>query len=325
LGMLRGIMGAIVVASIAAFIAVEKRVKEPILRLEFFKNRNFLILTSVAMFVGAAMLGSIIYLTQFNQQVYNASPTTSGLMLLPMIAGLMATSIGTGQLVSKTGKYKQFMIAGLALASVSMLALLTLNPSSSFLHEAIIIVFVGAGIGSAMPLMNIAIQNEFEQKDLGIATSSNQMFRGLGSTIGTAIFGSMLTLGITSSIGDMNNDAYIQTLRQSPAASKVITGDINDANTLLLLNMPATKGKISDGFTAALTNVSMPRPVKEKLQNDFTAKQTNYGTKVVNAFSDSIHRIFLASSAAMFLALLLGTRLKERPLHSAKPEETPGV
>jgi MFS family permease len=318
-------MSGIVLASVAAFIFVERRAKEPILRLEFFKNRNFLILTSIAMFVGASMLGSILYLTQFNQQVFGAGPTTSGLMLLPMIGGLMVASIGIGQLVTKTGKYKQLMVAGLSVAALSIGSLVTLTPTSSFLHEAIIMVFVGAGIGSAMPLMNIAIQNEFDQKDLGVATSSSQMFRGLGSTIGTAVFGSMLTLGITSSIGNMNTDAYIQTLKQSPAASKVITGDVNDANTLLLLNMPMTKDKINEGFTASLTNVSLPQPIKEKLQKDLTTKQNEYITKVVNAFAESIHRIFIVASSTMFVALLLGLTLKERPLRSAKPDETPGM
>jgi predicted MFS family arabinose efflux permease len=190
---LRIAMAAVIIAAIAAFIIVERHSNEPILRLEFFKNRNFLILTAIAAFVGAAMLGSILYLTQFNQQVFGVSPTESGLMLLPMIGGLVVASIAAGQLVSRSGKYKRFMVAGFVVSTIAMASLVTLTPDSSFLHEAIIMVFVGIGIGTAMPLLNIAVQNEFEQKDLGVATSSNQLFRGLGSTIGTAIFGGMLT------------------------------------------------------------------------------------------------------------------------------------
>lgn len=320
---LRLIMSAIVVAALAAFIAVERRVKEPILDLSFFKNRNFLILTGIAMSVGAGMLGSIIYLTQFNQQVFNASPTESGLMLMPMIAGLMAASIMVGRLVSKTGKYKQFMIGGFVLATLGMLALVTITPSSSFLQEAIIMVFVGAGIGAAMPLMAIATQNEFEQKDLGIATSSNQLFRGLGSTIGVAIFGSMLTMGITSSLGDMSNNAYVQTLKQSPAASQVLGDNSNDANTLLTLNMPETKQKITDGFETGIASLAAPAPVKEALKKDFETKQSDFGDKIVNAFADSMHTIFYVTSGVMFLALLLSFTLKERPLQAASPEVTP--
>jgi EmrB/QacA subfamily drug resistance transporter len=320
---LRLIMAAIVVAATTAFIFVERRAKEPILDLAFFKNKNFLILSGIAAFVGAAMLGSIMYLTQFNQQVYGASPTTSGLMLLPMIAGLMAVSITTGQLVSRFGKYKRFMVGGFIVATIAIGALITLTPTSNFIQEAIIIFFVGAGIGAAMPLMNIAIQNEFEQKDLGIATSSSQLFRGLGSTIGVAVFGSMLTLGISNHLGDMSKDAYIQTLRQSPAASQIVSNP-NDTNTLLILNMPDTKAQINDGFTASMAKVDVPVPVKDKLQQDFTTKQNDYSNKLVNAFSKSLHTIFVVTSSMMLLALILAITLKERPLRMAKPTETPG-
>jgi EmrB/QacA subfamily drug resistance transporter len=321
LATLRLIMAGIVVASVAGFIAVERRVKEPILQLSFFKNRNFLILTGIAMSVGAAMLGSILYLTQFNQQVYNASPTESGLMLLPMIGGLMAASIGIGQLVSRTGRYKRFMIGGLVVSAVAIGALVTLTPTSSFLHEAIIMIFVGAGIGTAMPLMNVAVQNEFEQKDLGVATSSNQLFRGLGSTIGTAIFGSMLTIGITASIGNMNNDPYIQTLKQSPSSSQQI-GDVNDANTLLNLNMPQTKDKVKEAVISS--TAQLPAPVKEAALKQFTEKQNAYGKKVVNAFTESIHHIFIVTSSIMLVGLLLSLAIKERTLQTATADETPG-
>jgi EmrB/QacA subfamily drug resistance transporter len=320
---LRVIMAAIVAVSTAAFIYVERRSKEPILDLSFFKNRNFLLLSGIAMFVGAAMLGSIMYLTQFNQQVYGASPTISGLMLLPMIAGLMAVSITTGQLVSKYGKYKRFMVSGFVVATIAIASLVSLTPSSPFIQEAIIIFFVGAGIGAAMPLMNIAIQNEFEQKDLGIATSSSQLFRGLGSTIGVAVFGSMLTLGITNNLGDMNKDAYIQSLKQSPAASQIVSNP-NDVNTLLTLNMPTTKEKIDDGFTKNMASIAMPVATKEKLKQDFTTNQTAYSDKLVGAFSKSLHIIFVITSIMMLGALVLVAMLKERPLHAASPMETPG-
>ncbi len=320
---LRVIMAAIVVAAVTMFVYVERRSKEPILDLSFFKNRNFLILSGIATFVGAAMIGSILYLTQFNQQVYGASPTTSGLMLLPMIAGLMAVSITTGQLVSRYGKYKRFMVSGFVIAAVAIGSLVTLTPTSPFIHEAIIIFFVGAGIGAAMPLMNIAIQNEFAQKDLGVATSSSQLFRGLGSTIGVAVFGSLLTLGIGNNMGDMNNNAYIQTLKQSPVASQFIENP-NDTNTLLSLNMPTTKEKINNGFSEGVTNVALPVAAKQQLQKEFTDKQNEYSTKLVNAFSTSLHTIFIITSSLMVMALLLVSQLKERPLHTASPAETPG-
>lgn len=321
---LRAIMAAIVAAALVAFVAVERRAKEPILPLRFFKNRNFVTLTGIAMTVGAGMMGSILYLTQFNQQVFGASPTQSGLMLMPMIGGLMASSILVGRLVSKTGRYKVFMVGGFVLATVSMAFLTTLTPDSSFLQEAIIMVFVGAGIGSGMPLMAIATQNEFEQKDLGVATSTNQLFRGLGSTVGIAIFGSMLTIGITNSLGDMSQNAYVQTLKQSPVSSQILGENPNDANTLLNLNMPDTKQKITDSFNEAIDKTPAPVPVKDQLKSDFTAKQQEYNDKVVSSFADSVRQIFIIAAIVMALGLLLTFTLKERPLASASPEATPG-
>lgn len=318
---LRMIMAAVIAAAIAAFIYVEHHVKEPILKLSFFTNKNYLVLVAVGTFVGAAMLGSILYLTQFNQQVFGASPETSGLMLLPMIGGLMVASIGTGQLVTRTGKYKRFMVIGFVLSSAAIAALTSLTPSSSFLQEAIIMVFVGAGIGMAMPLLNIAVQNEFEQKYLGMATSSVQLFRGLGSTIGTAVFGSMLTLGIANSLGDMNKDPYIQTLKQNPAAVQQL-GDLTDANTLLNLNTPQIRDKITEGSNTALAK--LPAPVAEKAKAQLKTQQDDYSKKITDAFSQSLHTIFVSTSAIMALALLLSFAIKERPLHNAKPEETPG-
>ncbi|HJP81356.1 MAG TPA: MDR family MFS transporter [Candidatus Saccharimonadales bacterium] len=323
LGGLRLIMAAIIVVATALFVFVEKRVKEPILDLRFFKNRNFLILLGIAIAVGAGMMGSILYLTQFNQQVFGATPTQSGLMLMPMIVGLMAASILVGRLVSKTGAYKRFMVAGFTIATASMAMLLTLTPESSFLQEAVIMVFVGVGIGAGMPLMAIATQNEFEQKDLGMATSSNQLFRGLGSTIGVAIFGSMLTLSLTNSLGDMSHNSYIQSLQKMPAASQAF-GDLTDANTLLNLNMPDTRNKIAEGADKAIDSMHLPEAVKTQQKDAFSKQQDEYSDKIVNAYADGMHQIFMIAAIVMAVGLVLSLTIKERPLQAASAEVTPG-
>jgi EmrB/QacA subfamily drug resistance transporter len=321
---LRAILAVIFAAAVAAFIYVEKRSKEPILQLEFFKNRNYLLLIGVALAVGAAMLGSILYLTQFNQQVYGASPVESGLMLLPMISGLVVSSIVAGQLVSKFGTYKRFMVGGFAIGAVAIAMLATLTPDAPYIYEAIIMVFVGAGIGVGMPIMNIAVQNEFDQEHLGMATSSTQLFRGLGSTIGVAVLGSMLTIGITSSIGDMSDSPYIQTLRQSPAASQILgDGDIS-SDTFINLNMPDTRKKITEGFESSLAQMQLPESAKEQIRQEFVAKQDAYAEKVVNAFTESIRTIFIISAGSMAVALALSFALKERTLKAARATETPG-
>lgn len=321
---LRVIMAIIVAAAIAAFIFVERRTVEPILDLAFFRNKNFLVLSGIAAAVGVAMLGSILYLTQFNQQVYDASPTTSGLMLLPMMGGLTVVSITIGQLVSKYGVYKRFMVGGFAVAAAAILSLITLTPDSPFIHEAIIIVFVGAGIGAAMPLLNIAIQNEFSQKDLGMATSSSQLFRGLGSTIGVAILGSMLTMGIATSLGDMKDNAYVRTLSQSPAMEQMLVGKTDDANTLLNLNVPDMRQKITEGFTLNIEKSDLPPAVQQQVIKQFAADQQAFKGKVSDAFTSSLHAVFVVTASTMFVAMLLSVALTERPLRVATADETPG-
>lgn len=318
---LRSIMFAIVAAAVAGFVWFERRAKEPILPLSFFKNRNYVLIMGIATLFGAAFLGAILYLTQFNQQVFQADPTQSGLMLLPMIVGLMATSITSGQIISKTGRYKIFMQVGIVLATVMVFLLSTLTPDSSYLYEAIIMVFLGAGLGVVMPVMNLAVQNEFAQHELGAATSSSQLFRSLGSTIGIAVFGALLTAGLTSGLTGIQSDKYLQMLKQNPEVSKI--GNLDDSNTLLNLNMPDTRQKITDGFNEGVAK--LPAPAKDAATAEFNKEQSEYSDKITQAFSDSLRRLFLISSGLMLAAAVLVFSIKERPLKAASPDQTPGV
>jgi EmrB/QacA subfamily drug resistance transporter len=317
---LRVIMGSIVVLATAAFVWRERRAKEPILPLRFFKNRTYALIMVVATLFGAGFMGSILYLTQFNQQVFGAGPTESGLMLIPMVAGIMISAIGSGQLISRTGKYKRFMEAGIILAAVMVTMLTTLTPSSSYAYEAVLIVLLGLGLGLVMPIMNIAVQNEFEQRELGVATSSIQLFRSLGSTIGIAIFGAMLTSGITANLSNIQDDTYVKSLKSSPAAQKI--GNLTDSNTLLTINSHDVKQKITDGFTSAVEK--MPQPVREKATQQFKDKQAAYSEKITNAFSKSLTTIFASSAVLLAVAVVLVFFVKERELKHASSDSTPG-
>ncbi len=309
---LRIIMAVIVVAALAAFIWREKRVEEPILPLGFFKNKNFVLLMGIASLFGAGFMGSILYLTQFNQQVFGASPTVSGLMLLPMVGGLMISSIGSGQIISRIGRYKIFMQVGIVLATIMVALLSTLTPETNYAYEAVIISVLGFGLGMVMPVMNIAIQNEFKQAQLGVATSSVQLFRGLGSTIGIALFGALLTTGITSNLTDISNDNYIEALQMSPEAKQI--GRLDDSNTLLTLNTPDVKAKITEGFEQGIHSSQIPPQVQTGVINTFKESQASYSSKITHAFSDSLRRIFLTSSILMAIAAVLVFMLKERHL-----------
>lgn len=318
-GVLKTIMFGIVTVLVALFVMIERRAKQPIVPLHFFENRNFVLIMTVATLFGAAFMGSILYLTQFNQQVFGATPTQSGLMLLPMIGGIMLSSIGAGQIISRIGKYKIFMQIGFVVATIAMFFLATLTPESGYGYEAIIMAALGLGMGVAMPVINLAVQNEFEQSEIGAATSSSQLFRSLGSTIGTAVFGAMLTAGIVSHLGDIQHSAYIQTLKKSPAASKI--GNFSDANTILNLNMPDTKSLVTS--SAQKSFAAIPQSARSAVQKDFTAQQDQFANTVTHAFSTSLQRIFLIAAGFMVAATLAVFAIKEKTLNRAKPGETP--
>ncbi len=318
---LRVAMFTIVAAALIGFIVVERKASEPIIPLRFFRNRNYVLLILTSALFGAAFMGSILYLTQFNQQVFGASPTTSGLMLLPMVGGLMVTSIMSGQIISRIGRYKIFMQIGFTVATLCVLALSSLDATSQYWQEAIIMVFIGAGMGVAMPTLNLAIQNEFELHDLGIATSSSQLFRSLGTTIGTAAFGALLTAGIISSLGDIQSTAYVKQLDGNPQIAKI--GNVSDANTILTLNMPDVKSQITTGVTKSIDALPLPGAIKQTQIQKFNDTQKEFTTKVTTAFSKSLRNIFYVAAAMMAIATVFVFMLKERPLKSATPAETP--
>jgi EmrB/QacA subfamily drug resistance transporter len=293
----------------AAFIWAERRAKQPILPLRFFKKKTYSLMAAVSLLFGAAFLGSILYLTQFNQQVFGASASEAGLMLLPMVGGMMVSSIGVGQLIAKFGKYKRFIATGLGMAAISILALVTLQPDSPYWHQAVIMAFAGLGLGMTMPVLTLAVQNEFDHKDLGAATSSVQLFRGLGSTVGTAIFSGILTTGILTAIGDPNNIPYIQMLKASPAASQMFSGDL-DADALLRINM--AQDQINEGADKGFSQ--LPAPVAKVAKEKFESQQKEFSGKVVDAFTESLHNIFMIGSALMVLAFVTVLFVEEKKL-----------
>lgn len=180
--------------------------------------------------------------------------------------------------------------------------------------------FAGAGLGAGMPILNLAVQNEFTQKDLGAATASVQLFRGLGSTVGTAILGTILVSGITTQLGNLQNDSYIRMLSQQPAAAQML-GSV-DADTALNLNTTTFKNKINDGFDAATAN--LPAPARPAAKTQLMTQQDAFGDKVASAFSDSLRDVFYVSAALMLAATLIATGIVERPLRGGH-DDTPGI
>lgn len=295
------------------FWFIERKAKQPVLPLSFFRNYNYRLLIGTMLLFGAAFLGAILYLTQFNQQVFGASASQAGLMLLPMTAGMMITSIGGGQMITKTGKYKRFIVAGIAIATAGIFALTTLQPTSPYWHEAIIMFVTGFGLGFVMPVLNLAVQNEFEHKDLGAATSSVQLFRGLGSTIGTALLSGLLTAGIVSALGQPKNLPFIKTLEKAPQAAVFFENGVT-ADTVLNINMQ--QQTIKDYATKGIAEANLPAPVKQNAIDSFTKQQKKFSSDVTDAFASSLHRVFIVSGSLMALGFIAVLFIREKPLRT---------
>jgi EmrB/QacA subfamily drug resistance transporter len=187
-------------AVLVTFFVVERRVAEPIIPPRLFRSSVFNVASAVGFVIGFAMFGAIVFLPLFLQLVDGASATSSGLNLLPLMVGLLTASIGSGQLISRTGRYKVFPVAGTALAAVAMLLLSTLTPQTSRLLLSAYMVILGAGLGMVMQVLVLAVQNSAERRDLGVATSSATFLRSIGSSIGVAIFGAIFSSQLATNL-----------------------------------------------------------------------------------------------------------------------------
>jgi len=170
------------------FLFWESKAKEPILPLTLFKNHTFSLTSALGAVIGAGMFGAIVMIPLYMQVVKGYGATEAGLKLIPLMLGIVSTSIFSGKAISKSGRYKRFPIAGTAIMSLGILAMASLKADSPYWQVAIFAVTVGVGLGLSMQTIVIALQNAVDFKDMGIATSSNTFFRSLGSVFGTAFF-----------------------------------------------------------------------------------------------------------------------------------------
>ncbi|WP_454199361.1 DHA2 family efflux MFS transporter permease subunit [Nocardia sp. Marseille-Q1738] len=198
------IVGLFVAAAIllGAFVAVELRAREPMLPMGLFRSRVFTVCSVLSFIVGFAMLGSITYLPAYLQYVDGVSATMSGVRTLPLVAGLLATSILSGQVVGKTGRYRYFPIAGTLVMAIGLYLMSTMDRTTGVWLESLYMLVLGLGIGLAMQVLTIVVQNTVPYAQLGTATSGVTFFRTLGSAFGTAIFGTLYSNEIGPNLTD---------------------------------------------------------------------------------------------------------------------------
>ncbi len=191
-----GLFAASVVSTLL-FIWREKYAKEPILPLSLFKNSIFAVSTLLSFLIGMVMFGAIIFLPQYQQLIRGDSATKSGLMLLPLIVGIMAASLTSGRLISKRGRYRIFPIMGTAWITFAFWLFSHVTATTSRVTLGVWMFILGIGIGQVMPVLTLAVQNAVPRKDLGTATSSVVFFRSIGSSLGAAAFGAVILNRLT--------------------------------------------------------------------------------------------------------------------------------
>ena len=195
-------------------ILVELKAKEPVIPLGLFKNRTFTLSVIASISVGVAMFGTAVFLSQYMQLARGATPTESGLLTIPMMAGVLISSTVIGALVSRRGKWKGFMVTGGVLLIIGSVLLSRLHYDTDFWYVGVSMFVLGAGVGMLMQNLVLVVQNTTEVKNLGVATSAVTFFRSLGGTIGVAVMGSILGTvvaeNIKSGIGGLDPEQQLE-------------------------------------------------------------------------------------------------------------------
>ena len=264
------------------FLLWERKAKEPILPLYLFKNHTFSVTSALGAVIGAGMFGAIIMLPLYFQVVRGYSATEAGLKLIPLMLGIVSTSIISGKMISKHGHYKRFPIMGSAIMTVGILLMTRLQIDTPYWQISIYAIMVGAGLGLSMQTIVIALQNSVEFKDMGVATSSNTFFRSLGSVFGTAIFGSILT-------------------------NRVVHYMSSGFGDLAKTNPSALEGFDTSKLAALTNNTAVLKTFPPVI------KQT-----ALEAFVNSFHVVFYAAAPITLLGLALAFMLRETPLRTTQ-------
>jgi len=242
-----GLIAGFVVAGFA-FVMVERSAAEPIMPLHLFTDRNFNLTTIAGLITGIAMFGALAYLPTYLQMVTGVNATQAGLLMIPMMAALLVSSIVAGQLVSRTGRYKWLPIVGTVIVAVALALMSTMTPTLPIWILCSFLALMGLGLGMSMQILILIVQNSFPVREVGTATASNNYFRQIGASLGAAIVGSLFVARLTDLLGERmpagaaagggSNSFTPAIVRDLPSAVRdIIVGSYNDALTPVFLYM----------------------------------------------------------------------------------------
>lgn len=293
------------IASLTGFVFVERRAKEPIIPLSLFKNRIFSVSVISVFLTAMGMFGAILYIPLFAQGVMGISATDSGFILTPLMMGLIVASAVSGQIMSKTGKYKFMAVFGTALVTLAMFLMTKVGLSTTQTDLYLRMILLGIGLGITMPIYNIAVQNAFSQAQLGVVTASTQLFRSIGGTVGTAIMGSVLNSSLASHVQSLSNEPFV---KQMAAADPGFSVSKLDANALQGFLNTEVQSKITSQLH------QLPAAVQPQALQQFS----QFVLKAKAILAAAVSDVFVIGVFLMLLALVISFFLKEIPLRKSQ-------
>ena len=224
------------VAMLVAAVITELLVKEPIIPLTLFKNRTFTLAVIASISVGVAMFGTSVFLSQYMQLARGATPTESGLLTLPMIGGLLISSMVVGNLISRFGRWKPYMVVGSIMLTVGLYLMSTIEYDTDYVIVSVYMFILGAGVGMVMQNLVLIVQNTVDPSQLGVASSSVAFFRSLGGTVGVSVMGSVLGTKVVSMLADRQHDLQVAIGKLGAAGAEVArslqSGTLPEVNKL---------------------------------------------------------------------------------------------
>jgi EmrB/QacA subfamily drug resistance transporter len=240
------VTAALGAVALALFAVVERRAAEPVLPPSLWRRPVFRVAAALSLIVGFALFGAVTFLPLYFQTVDAASPTESGLRLVPMMLGVLVTSIGSGQAISRLGRYKAFPVAGTAVMALGLFLLSRLDAGTSTATASLYLLVLGLGMGLVMQVLVLAVQNAVPYSVLGAATSGVTLMRGIGGSIGTAVFGSIFTNRLADLIAGS---------RLPPSLQQVVSGGGRLSSAQLDALPPAARAAYQQAYVDALTPV----------------------------------------------------------------------
>lgn len=268
----------------ALFLLQERRASEPILPLQLFRRRTFALANAGIFVLGLAMFGSIIFIPLYLQIVQAASPTRSGMLMLPMMAAIILTSVSTGRAMSNLGRYKWFPVAGTLTLLAGLLLLARLDQTAPLGVAVTAMVIVGVGLGLCMQSLVLAVQNAVDLRDLGAGTSAATFFRTLGGSFGVAVLGAILAAGLTSGLAARMPEALAQLPPREAERYAHLAGSVS-------VDEPATI-------------LALPEPLRLAVQE---------------ALVGSLQTVFLVAAAMVVIGVVVTIALPDRQLQGPAP------